>query len=189
MLTLTDDILWDSFRQGNKEALGHLFDRHYASLYRYATKIHFDRELINDLIQDLFLEIWHQRSPKPVLSIKGYLLQSLRYKLMRALQQATPLNGTETDEPFVVSREDFLIQQEGDAARNEQLSAALQDLSPRQREVIYLRFYLNLSYREICSILQMDYQIARNHLHAALKRLRTKLQTNESTQWLDSFTR
>ena len=189
MLTLTDDILWDSFRQGNKEALGQLFDRHYASLYRYASKIHPDRELINDLIQDLFLEIWQQRNPKPVLSIKGYLLQSLRYKLMRAVQQATPLNGSANDEPFVVSQEDFMVQQEGDAARNEQLSAALQFLSPRQREVVYLRFYLALPYREICTILSLDYQIARNHLHAALKRLRAQLQSNDSVNWLDSFTR
>jgi len=189
LLTLTDDILWDSFRQGNKDALANLFDRHYASLYRYATKIHPDRELINDLIQDLFLEVWQQRSPKPVLSIKGYLLQSLRYKLLRSLQHTATVNLTDTDEPFVVSQEDFIIQQEGDAARNEQLSAALQFLSPRQREVVYLRFYLALPYREICTILSLDYQIARNHLHAALKRLRAQLRSNDSVNWLDSFTR
>lgn len=189
MLTLTDDILWDSFRQGNKEALANLFDRHYASLYRYATKIRSDRELINDLIQDLFLEIWQQRNPKPVLSIKGYLLQSLRYKLLRSLQQANTVDLTDTAEPFVVSREDFIIQQEGDAQRIEKLSAALEQLSPRQRELIYLRFYSALPYREICSILNMEYQIARNHLHAALKRLRVHLESDASADLFNSLTR
>lgn len=186
MLALTDDILWDSFRQGNKDALATLFDRHFASLYRYASKIHPDRELINDHIQDLFLEIWHQRSPKPVLSIKGYLLQALRYKVIRSLQHKTSSDTLMDDhQPFVVSPEDFLIQQEGDAQRNRELSAALEQLSPRQREVIYLRFYLALSYREICSILSLDYQLARNHLYAGLKRLRSILDLKQPIHWFD----
>lgn len=186
MLALTDDILWDSFRQGNKNALANLFDRHYASLYRYASKIHPDRELINDHIQDLFLEIWHQRSPKPVLSIKGYLLQALRYKVLRSLQQKTSYDSlTDDNQPFVVSPEDFLIQQEGDAQWNRELTTALEQLSPRQREVIYLRYYLSLSYREICGILTLDYQLARNHLYAGIKRLRSILELKQPSNWFD----
>jgi RNA polymerase sigma factor (sigma-70 family) len=173
LLTLTDDILWDSFRQGNKEALAKLFERHYAQLFRYAHKIYPDREAINDLIQDLFLEIWQQRDPKPVLSIKGYLLQAIRYKLIRLIRSGAETRSMEEqDTPFVMSAEDLRIRQEEDAAWNKQLAEAIQQLSPRQREVVYLRFYLSLSYRDICSILSLDYQIARNHLHQGIKRLR-----------------
>ncbi len=189
MLTLTDDILWDSFRQGNKDALASLFDRHYASLHRYARKFRADTELVNDLIQDLFIEIWHQRSPKPVLSIQGYLIQSLRYKLIRQVRQTnTPETLSEAEAPFVISPEDFLIVQEGDKQQHQELTAALATLSPRQREVIYLRFYLNLPYREICMVLTMDHQVARNHLHAGLKRMRALLQSESRSQWLDSLT-
>lgn len=182
--------MWDSFRQGNKEALATLFDRYYATLYRYAGKLRPDHELINDLIQDLFLEIWHQRSPKPVLSIKGYLIQSIRYKLIRTLRNAYPIDLITPDaEPFVVSPEDLLVQREGDIQRNEQLITALEELSPRQREVIYLRFYLALSYTEICVVLSMDYQLARNHLHAGLKRLRIYMESKEQSDWFNSLNR
>jgi RNA polymerase sigma factor (sigma-70 family) len=173
LLTLTDDILWDSFRQGNKEALAKLFERHYAQLFRYAHKIHTDREAINDLIQDLFIEIWHQKDPKPVLSIKGYLLQSIRYKLVRLVRSGVNMQGfNPQDEPFEISAEDLRVRSEQDAEQNTQLANALLQLSPRQREVVYLRFYLSLSYREICAVLSIDYQVARNHLHQGIKRLR-----------------
>ncbi|MFM7672597.1 MAG: RNA polymerase sigma factor [Bacteroidota bacterium] len=150
-----------------------LFERHYAQLYRYAHKIHRDREAVNDLIQDLFIEIWQQREPNPILSIKGYLLQSIRYKVIRLIRNGSgtiPLE--EADHSFEISAEDLHIRQESDTERNRRISLALQQLSPRQRELVYLRFYLSLSYREICSILQIDYQIARNHLHQGIKRLR-----------------
>ena len=177
MLTLTDDILWDSFRQGNKEALATLFERHYAQLFRYAHKIYPEREAINDLIQDLFIEIWQQREPKPVSSIKGYLLQSIRYKIIRLMRSGSEVKTLdELEAPFAMSAEDLRVRQEEDIAWNKKLTAAIHQLSPRQREVVYLRFYLSLPYREICSILSLDYQIARNHLHQGIKRLKSLLE-------------
>lgn len=184
LLTLTDDILWDSFRQGNKEALANLFERHYAQLFRYAHKIYPHWEVINDLIQDLFVEIWHQRDPKPLLSIRAYLLQSIRYKIIRSIRNRhewQPLEEAETD--FVMSPEDLHIRTEQDADRIQRLTDALKLLSPRQREVVYLRYYLSLPYREICAVLSIDYQIARNHLHQGIKRLRGLLEGSSSVDW------
>ena len=133
------------------------------------------------------MEIWHQREPKPVLSIKGYLLQSIRYKMIRVISDHYKRAAEEvTDEPFTVSAEDLRIQQEKDIERNQQLSAAMESLSPRQREIIYLRFYLGLSYREICAILSMEYQIARNHLSQGLKRLRSLLPSSAMLSWNSS---
>lgn len=186
MQPLTDDILWDSFCQGNKEALATLFERHYANLYRYASKLQASRELANDLIQDLFIEIWHQRTPKPILSVKAYLLQSIRYKVIRAVRQAERFEQIlDAGEAFEICAEDFLIQQEQDETLAKKLAAALDALSPRQREVVYLRFYLGMSYREICEILTLEYQIARNHLHAALKRLRVQLVSASAYSWMN----
>lgn len=186
MQYLTDDILWDSFRQGNKDALALLFERHYATLYRYGHKIHADREAINDLVQDLFVEIWQQQSPKPVLSIKGYLLQSLRYKIIHLVKrQKSTISINKEDTEFTVSAEDFLIIKETDALKNSQIANAIQLLSPRQREIIYLRFYVNLSYKEICGILSVEYQIARNHLYAGLKKLKSILQSELKLPYLD----
>lgn len=182
MLNLTDDILWDSFRQGNKDALARLFERHYQDLYRYAMKLCQDREAINDLIQDLFIDIWQQKHPKPVLSIKGYLLQSIRYKSIYLNKKKSTIIPMEKEEEteFSISAEEFLIQQEDDKITNLKLGTALQQLSPRQLEVLYLRFYLGTPYREICNILNLEYQVARNHLHVAIRKLRETLSTELS---------
>ncbi len=48
-------------------------------------------------------------------------------------------------------------------------------LSARQREIIYLRFYHNMSYEEISDVMQINYQVCRNLLSQAIKSLRKLL--------------
>lgn len=169
----SDDILWDSFRQGNKNALAVLFERYYEVLFQYGIKVCRDTELVNDSLQDLFIDIWQQRQPAPLISLQAYLIKALRYKLIRAVKKdrSTPLDPHYV--PFEMSHEHFLIQSEQDNANVEALTQQLNQLSPRQREIIFLRFYQRLSYREICDIMHIEYQVARNQLSMALKKLRT----------------
>ena len=168
----SDDILWDSFRQGNKNALAVLFERYYEVLFQYGIKVCRDTELVNDSLQDLFIEIWQQRQPAPLLSLQAYLIKALRYKLIRAAKKSRLLQPDLADMPFEMSHEHFLIQSEQDHATVEALIQQLNQLSPRQREIIFLRYYQRLSYREICEIMHIEYQVARNQLSLALKKLR-----------------
>jgi len=79
--SLTDIELWDSFVQGNKEALGFLFKRYYSLLYQYGSKICSDKSTLEDAIQELFTELWQKKSTQPIQSVRAYLLQALKYKL------------------------------------------------------------------------------------------------------------
>jgi len=169
----SDDILWDSFRQGNKNALAVLFERYYQVLFQYGIKVCRDTELVNDSLQDLFIEIWQQRQPAPLLSIQAYLIKAIRYKLIRAAKKSQRIQSDPVDTPFEMSHEHFLIQSEQDNANVAALIQQLNQRSPRQREIIFLRYYQHLSYREICEIMHIEYQVARNQLSMALKKLRT----------------
>jgi RNA polymerase sigma-70 factor (ECF subfamily) len=52
---------------------------------------------------------------------------------------------------------------------------ALERLSSRQKEIIYLKYYQNLSYEEVSEIMNINYQVARNLLYQAIKSLKTIL--------------
>ncbi len=53
---------------------------------------------------------------------------------------------------------------------------ALAQLSARQKEIIYLKFYQNLSYEEVSDIMNINYQVARNLLSQAIKTMKKILQ-------------
>jgi RNA polymerase sigma factor (sigma-70 family) len=172
-----DILLWESFRKGDKEAFAALFRQHYETLFRFGGKFTTDTDLLEDSIQELFIELWQAKSEAPVLSVKAYLLKSLKYKLLKVFRQkgkTLPLSDNGETE-FEWSHENFLINEQENAEKKRRVLDALGRLSNRQKEIIYLKYYQNLSYEEVSEIMNINYQVARNLLYQAIKSLRSLL--------------
>ena len=178
MNTADENIrLWESFRKGDKEAFAALFREHYKTLYRFGNKFTNDTELLEDCIQELFVELWQAKSQAPVLSVKAYLLKSLKYKLLKAFRKngkVQPIHDN-GDIPFELSHETLLISRQEADEKKQRVIKALEKLSNRQKEIIYLKYYQNLSYEEVSEIMNINYQVARNLLYQAIKSLKNML--------------
>lgn len=179
MNTAKEDILlWESFREGDREAFATLFRSHYEQLFRYGRKFTADENLLEDSIQELFIELWQAKSRSPVISVRAYLLKSLKYKLLKAYRKnrnVLPLSGAGEETPFEWSHESFLIQGEVDEEKKRRILKALDQLSSRQKEIIYLKYYQNLGYDEVSEIMNINYQVARNLLYQAIRSLKNRL--------------
>ncbi len=166
---------WQSFLQGDKDALGWLFRRYYPDLFRYGHKICNDAAMLEDCIQELFIEIWQSRNPPPSTSIKAYLLKAMKYKLLKLLRKRnqTTLQPTpQGAKNFEISYEDFIIDRQDADDKAKRVVLALSQLTNRQKEIVYLKFYQNLGYEEISEIMNINYQVARNLLHQAVKAMK-----------------
>jgi RNA polymerase sigma-70 factor (ECF subfamily) len=76
------------------------------------------------------------------------------------------------DLAFVLSHENFLISYQEDQQKTERIINAIQQLPNREREIIYLRLYQELSYEDIIEVMQINYQGVRNLFSQAIKSLR-----------------
>jgi RNA polymerase sigma factor (sigma-70 family) len=177
---LPDRELWKEFKKGDEEAFSIVFHKYYSYLYNYGSKITSDKDLIKDSIQELFIILWESRERLgDTESVKFYLLKSFRRHLIRRFTNDTK-NRDKYNLPeeyqfeFVFSYEKSLIIEQSFQEQQTHLLAALNSLSPRQKEVIYLRFYDNLSYQEISEITALNYQSVRNYIHQAIQTLRKK---------------
>lgn len=177
MNTAKEDILlWESFRDGDRGAFATLFRTHYELMYRYGGKFTTDNNLLEDCIQELFIELWQAKTRTPVVSVRAYLLKSLKYKLLKEYRKSrdtVPMAGWEG--AFEWSHESFLIAEEEDDEKKRRLGKALEQLSGRQKEIIYLKYYQNLSYEEVSEIMNINYQVARNLLYQAIRSLKNRL--------------
>lgn len=173
-----DSELWEALRSGRRQALDQLFRTHYPHLYHYGLKLSADPELTRDGIQELFITLWNSRhSLSEAFSVKAYLLTSLRRILLRTIQtrQNARRRSTEYTEMQLrpqLTAEDFIIHRETEHQRQALLQDALDTLTDRQLEILYLRFYNGLSNGEIASVLDINNQSVRNHLSRALGRLK-----------------
>jgi RNA polymerase sigma factor (sigma-70 family) len=161
---------WHAFIGGDQEALGKLFGMYYPHLFKYGIKIVQDEQVLEDCIQELFIELWQHKNPPPTLSVKAYLLKALKYKLYKTLHKKTRVLPDAV--AFEMSYESFIIAKQDDEEKVKKVLQAIDQLSNRQKEIIYLKFYQELSYEEVSEIMNINYQVARNLLHQAIKAMR-----------------
>ena len=180
-----DIYLWEAYQKGSHDAFAMLFRRYYEPLVQYGSKLTSSSDLLEDCIQELFTELWQNKSQTQVQSVKAYLFKSLKYKLFRAHNKraTNAFNENNHEALFELSHETFLVVKEQDAEKTARILKALSQLSNRQKEIIYLKFYQELSYEEVSEIMNINYQAARNLLYQSIKSMK-KLLTSFTLFWL-----
>lgn len=175
--TGTDMLLWNAFREGNREAYADIYNLYIDDLLSYGYRVTSNRQLIKDSIQDLFLHLWlHRENLSETDSIKFYLFRSLRNRILRNIEKSDILPQT-AEKILENIIEDFSFEQELMAHETEteqivRLQKAINKLSKRQQEVIQLRYHNDFSLEEIENLMQLNNQSVRNLLHRAISQLR-----------------
>jgi len=156
--TRSDEQIWSAFKNGDRDALASIYHRYFNFMIQYASKISSDRDLVKDIIHDLFVEIWNNRLNLAVpQSVKGYLVSSMQRKMIRKVKKERTFQIGFSRIPFsnsVSSKEDQLIIDQVIEEKKIIIHRAMDALTKRQREAVYLKFYANMSYKEIA--LTMD---------------------------------
>ena len=137
--------------------------------------------MIEDCIQDLFIELWQNRTQLGETdSVKFYLFKALKRKLVKRLvNHRKYVNGSfeseEYDFEVVLSPEFDLISRQVSQGQKEQMIKALNSLTKRQKEAITLKFYDGLSYQEVAELLAMSVRATYNLIYRAIEVLRSQL--------------
>ena len=157
---------------------------HYNALYDYGVKLTGgDTNLAKDCIQETFVAFWQHRDEWDTLgSVRAYLLVCLRRKVIdahRARQRFVPtLTLTDSDEEFV-AQTDFAFnpdEAEGqESTPHGPLAQALDRLTRRQREAIFLRFFQELDYPDVARVMGVRERTVYNLVHEGLQQLRHQL--------------
>lgn len=177
---MSDEILWSKLKQGDAKALREIYDLHICDLENYCKKFTKDIELIEDVLHDMFVNIWQKRDTiGHTDSIMSYLCVALRRDLIKRINKSALIisleNTEKLDTNFSISAEDILIQEENSKIDKIKLEKAFEHLSHRQREAIYLKYYNEMSYEEICTVMDINYQSVRNLISKGILLLREKM--------------
>ncbi len=173
-------LLWQQFKADDAAAFGQIADRFYRLLYNYGAQFSADPEFIRDCIQEMLLELWERRARlSDVISVKAYLLKSLRHRIGREQIRLQRLNTVEelaflSSESIERPVESIIIETEQERVQIQQLQQLLTELTVRQQEIIYLRFYQQLDYNDIAEIMGLSHQSVANLLHRTLRNLRER---------------
>jgi RNA polymerase sigma factor (sigma-70 family) len=162
--------LWREFQNGNKAAYSFIYEQYSDNLYNYGMQLVKNSDLVEDAIQDIFINLWRcRKNLTRVKSIKFYLLTCLRREIIKKIKKENrfisdynPSDQKSFQFTFNRCIEDDMIEEEASLEKQEKLHRILLSLSKRQREIIYLKFYEDLSYSQIAEHLRLDLKYTYN---------------------------
>ena len=167
---------WIGFLEGDRKAFSKLYLRYHPMLLRYGVRLVRDEVEAEDAVQELFCYLYERRNDLSIVTrVKPYLFLSYRRRLLQKIaEKRTTTELSElSDRMMQISREDLLIEKENADHLSRYMSSILEEITPNQREVIYLRYYANFSNKEIAKILSMRHQSILNILYRTFKSLRS----------------
>jgi RNA polymerase sigma-70 factor (ECF subfamily) len=170
-----DEELVDAVSAGDERAFAQLYERHRGALFLFAARMLGSGEAARDLVQETFLALWERRHELERLrSFRGWLftagrnrcLTTLRQRQTRARLDDQMEQGPTADPPPAVLESE----EESRLVRR-----ALDELAPEQREVLILREYQEMSYREIAGVTGASESAVKARLFRARQALAARL--------------
>jgi len=149
----SDEALIGLIAEGDKRAMQVLYARHNVRVYRFILRMTANQSLAEDLVSEVFLDVWRQAENFESKSqVSTWLLAIARYKALSALRRRT---DEHLDDQMAAAIEDTSDNPEtavGVKDRNKIVQKCLTQLSSAHREVIDLVYYHEKSVDEVAQI-------------------------------------
>jgi len=177
----TDDIIvWKALKAGDKSCFNILFRKYYSELYYYGIKIIPDSDIVKESIQEVFMRIWETRvSLADVENVKSYLIVSVKRMILVQKEKANYKNSVKISSAesysFFFDINEFEKHEKISDEVRLVLLTAINSLTKKQRELIMLFFYHELSYSEISAVMEISIQATRNLMYRTLIHLRESI--------------
>ena len=173
---MKDSELIQKVHSGNKEAVGIIIEQYYADIYRFCLYMVQTNEDAYDSAQETFLKFIKYGTSYKHHNLKGYLLTIARnicFNYFRdKKEKAKAVEWEEIDK--IPSHKDMLTEAENAIY----LRNLLKELSQDIREVIILRIYEEMKFKDIAKIMGCSVSTAKSRFRLGIDRMK-KLMENE----------
>ena len=172
MQTSSDEVLISRIANGDRLAMQVLFARHHVRVYRFVLRLVRNEATAEDLISEVFLDVWRQAAKFEGRSaVSTWMLSIARFKALSALRRK---QEHELDDEMAEAIEDHSDDPEVTLAKKDKgalLREALSALSAEHREVIDLVYYHEKSVEEVARIVDIPEATVKTRMFYARKKL------------------
>lgn len=178
----SDLILINRLRNGDESALTELYNKFWQSLFVSSYNVLKNKELCEDIIQDIFMNIWHNREKLEInISLKGYMYACARYQVFNQFKKNKDKIHVELfedlDKRFQCSTPETQLMHE---ELLNQINSIVEALPEKCQLVYKLSREEQLSHKEIAERLEISTKTVENHITKALHVIRLSMGTSAS---------
>ena len=183
-----EQILLQRIAEGDQGAFATVYAHYLPRLYRYVYPfVHQSHEETEEILQDIFFKVWLKKETLPALSsFNHYLLRMAKNRIIDGLRKnkrhqqyldhETVKTGGQAPDP----ESGYLYKEYNEAAQQ-----ALQQMTPKRRQIFELRTGEDMGLDEIAQQLSISRSAVKKQLYAATHLIKEALQKNG--EWLSAL--
>ena len=172
-----DEELVEQLRNGSHSAFGTLYARYKRQLTAYCYRFLKDEDEVEDVVQDIFLQLWETRdSLNTTLSFSSYLYTLAHNRMLNLIRQWNV--HTHFAEKMAMNAKEATNETEETIMDNDYyalLNEMIDSLSPKQKEIFRLSRIEGLTYKEIAEKMHISVDTVQEHASLALRKIKKLL--------------
>ena len=177
---LSDEELLSLFKK-DVNAFRVVYERYWSRLYVYAFNVLQDNAICEDIIQEIFTNLWQNTNTQQINHLAAYLYQATKFQVFKHLRNGKT-SQQHLDAIRAIQKNKDLTHDEVELNYNAQelqqiILQLIQELPDRCRQVFHLSRFEHLSNKEISQKLGISNQTVKNQISKAIKYLKSNLET------------
>lgn len=191
LIEMTDEELALCYIDGNNEAFDLILDRNKTKLFSYILFVVKDRDKANDVFQETFVKAimkMQQGKYSPTGKFSAWLVRIAHNVIMdtfRAQHNEHIIDANEDNDLSNITSQELLESNIENARMREEVSGdvkrIMEQLPEPQREVVFMRFYQGLSFKEIAEITNVSINTSLGRMRYAIMNMRKMARSNNIT--------
>lgn len=156
--------LLEAIARGDRQAMSTLYTRYLPRLWRFLLRVTQDRDMIQELTNDVMLTVWQKAAEfRRESTVSTWILGIAYLKALDAMRRANRYQESirQLPEPLVENHEFNALIADHD------LNTVMAGLSSEQRAVVELSFGFGYSYPEIAEILEIPVNTVKSRMYYA----------------------
>ena len=158
----------------DKTSFDQIYKQYWSKLYIYAFNVLREKEICEDIVQEIFIDLWAKRDNVQITDLNSYLYQSVKYQIFNHFRKSKYKKQ-------LLIKFNLMNTQNGidELYEEKELNVQLKDIIsklPKQRRIIFkMSRYDGLSNKEISENLNISLQTVKNQISKSLKFIRRSL--------------
>ena len=168
----SDEMLLEGIAGGDRTAMHTLYSRHNVRVYRFVLRMLRDTTLAEDLVSQVFLDVWRTAGQFEGRSqVSTWLLSIARFKALTALRQRKHEDIDQDDVMQIADQADTPEASLDRGRTSAILRACVDKLSPAHREIVSLVYYHEKSVEEVAQLIGIPAATVKTRMFYARKQL------------------
>jgi RNA polymerase sigma-70 factor (ECF subfamily) len=168
----SDEMLLENIARGDRNAMHTLYARHNVRVYRFVLRMLRDTTAAEDLVSQVFLDVWRTATQFEGRSqVSTWLLSIARFKALTALRQRKYEDIDQDDVMDIADQADTPEASLDRSRTSAILRSCVAKLSPAHREIVNLVYYHEKSVEEVATLIGIPASTVKTRMFYARKQL------------------